>query len=134
MEIHDDFGFERPMYYPDKTHYANDVLQTIFRQEYFYEIIEKINTEVFDDIMDFMQYYSPDWYKYVGSGATEFILTHISLYIDLYDDHDIKKDGILSSLYFDLDSEFKKYYSAYKTIIEINEAYNWKPSYEENEG
>jgi hypothetical protein len=126
-------GFGASVFYPGKTDYANEVLDSINQQEFYDEIIKHLDTEVFDDIMDFMQYYSPDWYKYLGSWASEFIYQHISDYIDFYYNPSISRINLLTNLYCDLNIECKKYYSAYEIMIEINLAYQWKSSNEENE-
>ena len=128
-----EIGFGTPKVFSMKTEYANEVLQSIDQQEFYDEVIEYVETEVFDDIMDFMQNYCPEWYKNLGTWASEFIQQHISDYIDLYDNLEMSRAELLSCLYWDLDQDYQDYYSSYETIVSINEAYRCEFDYEESE-
>jgi hypothetical protein len=118
---------------PMRTEYATEVLQTIDNQEFYNDVVDFVNTEVFDDILDFMQIYCPDWYKNLGSWASEFIQHHIACYIDLYDDNELSRVDLLASLYWDLDQQYQKFISEYKLAMAEAEAFSYGSNIDEDQ-
>jgi hypothetical protein len=118
---------------PMRTEYATEVLQTIDNQEFYNDVIDFINTEVFDDILDFMHIYNPNWYKNLGTWASEFIQRHIACYIDLYDDNDLSMVDLLASLYWDLDKQYQEFATEYKMVTAEIEAFRYGSNIDEDQ-
>ena len=114
-----------------RTEYAIEVLNSIDSQEFYNDVIDFADTEVFDDILDFMQIFCPEWYKNLGTWASEFIQHHISCYVDLYNDPELSRKDILASLYWDLSKSYNDYYSSYMFNVMMQEAYQFESNIDE---
>ena len=109
-----------------KTEYSISVLQTIRHQEFYNEVEDNSQSEVFDDILDFMLHYDSDWLINLGEWASEFIQHHVVSYEDLYEDEELSSVSVLTSLYWDLDEQYKQFVSDYKLICNEQAAYRYE--------
>jgi hypothetical protein len=103
--------------------YAQEVLEYIKFQEFYEEVEENTDSEVFEDIMDFMEQYCPDWYKNLDEWASEFINFNITCYIDLYDDPEMTRAEVLKNLYLELKYQYKEFLFAWEIAKSEVEAY-----------
>jgi hypothetical protein len=77
-----------------KTEYKKDVLNAIKNQEFYNVVDDFVDYEIFEDVLDFMLIYEPNWLVNLGDWSSEFLETVLICNEDLYEKEDREYSSI----------------------------------------